>query len=281
LRYVTEVQFSGRKAAAQRSRQPGASRRTDEAARVPRRRGEAVAAMRSSGTEGRSGPVQILARAVAPRDGKTRPPRDPATLLLRAIAPDAPPIAAGAAFWTLWLAHRDELRRQSLRLSNGHRADAEDALSEAMLKAAQAFPRLELRNARAWLLRLVRNSCIDRHRERRRGERAAQDIGIDVEAIPAAAPRPPRTPEALLAARQDLSALRSALGALPPLLAEPLRLHLDERPDGEIAGRLGITREVVRKRRQMARDFLRRRVGADAAPISRAGNSAASPLPAR
>lgn len=237
--------------------------------------------MRNSGTKRPGGPGEILARAVAPRGGAAEPPRDPATVLLRAIAPEAPPIAAGAAFWSLWLAHRDALRRQSLRFSNGHLADAEDALSEAMLKAAQAYPRLEIRNAPAWLLRLVRNACIDRHRARRRGERVAQNIGIDAAAVPAAAPQPPRSPEDLLAARQEIRVLKSALGALPPLLAEPLRLHLDERSDSEIAAQLDVTREAVRKRRQLARDWLRRRIAPKAPPLTRVENSATSPPPAR
>jgi DNA-directed RNA polymerase specialized sigma24 family protein len=59
---------------------------------------------------------------------------------------------------------------------------------------------------------------------------------------------------------QEVGAIERALGGLPALLAEPLRLHLDEQTDAEIAARLDISREVVRKRRQMARDWLRRRL---------------------
>ena len=43
-------------------------------------------------------------------------------------------------------------------------------------------------------------------------------------------------------------------------LAEPLMLYLDEHSDGEIAVRLNVTKEVVRKRRQIARALLRQKV---------------------
>ena len=168
--------------------------------------------------------------------------------------------ALSQAFWQLWLRHRDDLRRQSLRLSSGNFAEAEDALSEAMLKAAQAFPHSEIQNPRAWLLRLVHNSCIDRHREQRRREQAMRQHGDPEQGPAGIAPQRAHTPEELLASAQKLRDLRRALVSLPPSLAEPLMLFLDDCSDADIAARLRVTREVVRKRRQMARAWLRRRI---------------------
>ncbi len=70
--------------------------------------------------------------------------------------------------------------------------------------------------------------------------------------------RPDRSPEEALAGLQLLDDLQRALKALPPALAVPLLLYLDDQPDEEIAGELNVTKEVIRKRRQIAREWLRR-----------------------
>lgn len=164
-------------------------------------------------------------------------------------------------FWNTWLEHRDYLYRYAIRFSGRNLADAEDALSEAMLKAARTFSASKIRNHRAWLLRLVHNACMDRHRSNRRHRRAVQDIkDSDSLSAPAVAIQPDRTPEDMLVIFQQFESLQHALGALPEFLAEPLMLHLDDRPDAEIAGALKVTREVVRKRRQIARALLRRQL---------------------
>src|SRR2546423_7891072 len=64
----------------------------------------------------------------------------PATILAQSIdrlPADANERAVSTTFWALWLAHRDDLSRHSLRLLGGNNADADDALSEAMVRAAQ------------------------------------------------------------------------------------------------------------------------------------------------
>ncbi len=168
---------------------------------------------------------------------------------------------AEAAFWPVWLEHRSYLRNHSLRFSGGNLADAEDALSDAMLKAVQNFSPDKIRNHRSWLLRLVHNACMDRHRGNRRRQRVARDImDGDARAAPAVVVQPDRSPEELLAAVEQVDGLRRALGTLPDFLAEPLLLYLDERSDGEIAGSLNVSREVVRKRRQIARALLRQQI---------------------
>jgi RNA polymerase sigma factor (sigma-70 family) len=161
--------------------------------------------------------------------------------------------------WPVWLEHRSYLRAHALRFSSGNVADAEDALSEAMVKAAQTFQAATIRNQRAWLLRLVHNACMDRHRSNRRQSRLAKDItDADVQSAPAVAIQPDRSPEELLAALEQMTDLQRGLDELPDFLSRPLLLYLDDLSDAEIAGSLNVTREVVRKRRQIARQLLRR-----------------------
>ncbi len=168
---------------------------------------------------------------------------------------------ADATFWPIWVTHRDYLFRYSLRFSSGNMADAEDAMGEAMLKAVQAFPHAEIRNYRAWLLRLVHNACMDRHRVKERQSRLTSDIAYDDgQSVPAIVPKPNRSPEDLLGTLELIACLQQAMTTLPRLLAEPLLLYLDDFSDADIAASLNVTKEVVRKRRQMARDWLRRKM---------------------
>jgi DNA-directed RNA polymerase specialized sigma24 family protein len=66
-----------------------------------------------------------------------------------------------------------------------------------------------------------------------------------------------RSPEELLAAMGQIGDLQHAIVALPQFLAEPLMLYLDDLSDEEIASKLNVTNEIVRKRRQIARALLR------------------------
>jgi RNA polymerase sigma factor (sigma-70 family) len=204
----------------------------------------------------RPSPAAVIARAM-----NGSPPAGAVAIIAQALdrAPSGGVATGEAAFWDIWLTHRDYLRAHALRFSGGNLTDAEDALSDAMLKGANAFAKTAIRNQRGWLLRLVHNACMDYHRNNRRQNRLAKDIGdSEAQSAPAIAIQPERSPEELLAAMQEIGDLEQALCALPKFLAEPLMLHLDDLSDAEIACSLNVTKEVVRKRRQMARALLRR-----------------------
>jgi RNA polymerase sigma factor (sigma-70 family) len=226
--------------------------------------GEAPAKPKTRQRLKRPSPVTVIARALDGANGRTRPPRDPVSIIAQAL--ERPPQAAAQiceqSFWDIWLNHRDFLRAHALRFSGGNLSDAEDAMSDAMLKAVNAFDKTVIHNQRGWLLRLVHNACMDHHRSNRRQSRLAKDIGdVDAQSAPAIAIRPERSPEELLVAMQQIGNLKRALSELPKFLSEPLMLHLDEHSDAEIAVDLNVTKEVVRKRRQMARALLRRNAG--------------------
>jgi RNA polymerase sigma factor (sigma-70 family) len=212
----------------------------------------------------RPSPVTVIARALDGANGPAHPPRNPASIIAQTLerAPNADARICEQTFWDIWLVHRDYLRAHALRFSGGNLSDAEDALSDAMLKAANAFDKTVIHNQRGWLLRLVHNACMDHHRSNRRQSRLAKDISdVDAQSAPAIAIKPERSPEELLVAMQQIGNLKRALSELPKFLSEPLMLHLDEHSDAEIAVDLNVTKEVVRKRRQMARALLRRNAG--------------------
>ena len=82
------------------------------------------------------------------------------------------------AFWKLWEGYRKHLFGVCLRQMGGNREEAEDALSRAMLKALERLPfyAREVTNPKAWLTRLIRNLCLDIHRERERRARGMQGL---------------------------------------------------------------------------------------------------------
>jgi len=217
--------------------------------RRPRHATPTAVLARAVGAPANADPVQVLADAVRRR----RPAAGAAGQDRQAVSQTAPQ----ATFWDVWLAHRNDLRRQSLRFAGGNPAEAEDALSEAMLKAAEAFSTGAIREHRAWLLRLVHNTCMDRHRSWRRQNGLSGIVYDGAPSAPAVVPAPSRSPEEHLTGEQLIGSLQRAIRALPRSLAEPLLLYLDDVSDAEIARRLSVTLEVVRKRRQLARDRLR------------------------
>ncbi|MDY7006936.1 MAG: sigma-70 family RNA polymerase sigma factor [Cyanobacteriota bacterium] len=81
-------------------------------------------------------------------------------------------------FWQVWCEHRDRLYRCCLRLMNSNHSDAEDALSDAMLKALNMVRKFagKIANLPAWLMTLTRNLCLDIIRKRSRGAVDVDDI---------------------------------------------------------------------------------------------------------
>lgn len=181
----------------------------------------------------------------------------------RAVPQAAPaqPALAGEAFWDIWQANREHLMRQSLRLMAGNRADAEDALSTAMLKASQKFGLYaeEIVNQRAWLSRLLHNACMDLYRGYgRQGRPAGTAAGLEEEGLPAVVAEE-SSPEEVAEGREALRLLAERVAELPPTLRLPLLLRfVHNRSYDEIAAQLELTNCAVRKRIQLARERLRR-----------------------
>lgn len=164
-------------------------------------------------------------------------------------------------FWVAWNSHRDYLLRLSMMWMNISRMDAEDALSDATIRAYEKY-RIhvdQINNERAWFARLLHNICIDRHRSNKRrfqlGEKVKEVNNIDqvsVEVID-------MTPEAELLNSELGKKLQKAVGGLPIKLRDPLVMRLVHGDDYEhIAGVMGISNDNARKRVQQARSILRR-----------------------
>ena len=146
-------------------------------------------------------------------------------------------------FAELWRSHSARLLSICLREMNGHRADAEDALSETMLRAMTKMPR-NLQSVEAWLVRVTVNVCRDTRRMRSRHSAALHLLSV------------PRTqPDSFPLLERDITSL---LAQLPPQLREVLVLRAAQGAGYiEIAARLGVSLANARKRVQRAHEALR------------------------
>lgn len=157
--------------------------------------------------------------------------------------------------------HRSEstkLRRFLLRLL-GNPADAADAHQETFLRMLAALSRTQIEQPSAFLFQIANNVAL-RMRNRHRFEGTLfQDMSdaewaslIDGSALP----------ERQAIARQEVKRLAAVVDELPPRCREVFLLaRIDGMANGEVAARLGISRNMVEKHLIKALLHCRRRLG--------------------
>lgn len=193
-------------------------------------------------------------------------------------APLSSPNEKLARFESAILPHLDAAYNLARWLTR-HEQNAEDVVQEAYLRAYQYFDRFQGETGRAWLLRIVRNTCytwLDKNRPHQ-ATVPLSEAGLEVASkafAPGTAP--------LVDLRREL--VEQALGALPPDLREVLVLRELERLSyKEIAAvadiPLGTVMSRLARGRQQLHDLLvKARPAAeriDAAPKQTPGAAAA------
>jgi RNA polymerase sigma-70 factor (ECF subfamily) len=148
----------------------------------------------------------------------------------------------------------------------GNAIDAEDALSRAMLKAWEKLRNsmVEIKNFKSWVTKLTYNICVDIHRESRRGGKQVESLdatGFEYQEEIASQEENPL----IAATEQELANFFSlAIDELPPKLRETFILHFKEELSyKEIAEKLNISYDNVRKRICQARKILKQRYEQD------------------
>jgi RNA polymerase sigma-70 factor, ECF subfamily len=160
----------------------------------------------------------------------------------------------------------DALFRTALRLT-GHRADAEDLVHDACLKAfrsAGAAGELEgVENVRAWLFRVMMNTYLDQYRRRRRSpdRKSSTWTEADDSRIVELVASPDPRPDALLEQRQFAAAADAAISELPPdVKAVVILFFLEDLTYQQIADTLDCPLGTVMSRLWRGRRFLRSRL---------------------
>src|ERR1700674_5646568 len=140
------------------------------------------------------------------------------------------------------------------RWLSGSASDAEDIVQEACLRAYRGIGGFRGDNARAWVMKIVRNTAftwLKKHRDPLLVSIENSDEDGEFHAAD------PTTPESALIERADGARLESAIASLPPLFRETLVLRelqgFDYRAIGEITGvPIGtVMSRLARARRQL------------------------------
>ena len=130
--------------------------------------------------------------------------------------------------------------------------DAEDVVQEAYLRAYQFFDSFHGGDGRAWLLRIVRNTCYSWLEKNRPREPA-----VAFDETKHTAKRTEAGPDAPLIANEERERLRRALEQLPPEFRETIVLReLEGLSYKEIAAVTGIPVGTVMSRLARARERL-------------------------
>jgi RNA polymerase sigma-70 factor (ECF subfamily) len=162
-----------------------------------------------------------------------------------------------AQFRAVVLPHMDDAMNLACWLC-GNRADAEDIVQEAYLRAFKYFDRFRGGNAKPWLLAIVRNACFT-WLERNRSNRLVfvADARLEAEAEASRRGEAIESPEADLQRRQDAMALNRAVAALPVEFREALILReIQGLSYKEIAAVIDIPIGTVMSRLARARKLL-------------------------
>lgn len=154
--------------------------------------------------------------------------------------------------WQRAWSHREQLLKVARRRSMSVE-DAEDAVHEAMLRAAEQ-PHLDDERLGAWLTTVTMRLCVDRHRQVHR----EADPGRAAALVP---PGPAPVDE-LVCDRAEAKWLAVRSGELPARQAEALWLKSEDLDVGQVARKMGLSYRTVESLLARARRTLRNSLAA-------------------
>ncbi len=166
------------------------------------------------------------------------------------------------AFNRLVLAHQDQAYRVAYRLLGDPDAAA-DATQDAFLKAYRHIGRFKDGSFRAWLLRIVTNTCYDYLRRRRRRPTVSLDASLEADGPGEASAwlrdeHPSRDPAGYAERRALAAAIERCLDDLPPdFRAVAVLVDVEGLDYATAAQALGLPVGTVKSRLARARRRLR------------------------
>ncbi len=161
------------------------------------------------------------------------------------------------AFFSLWPSYQPQLYRACLAWM-GNRQDAEDALSEIVLKAWQQLPKYahNITNLKGWLTRLSYNHCMDKQRQDRRESNRRVELQPIIEADRQLIAENPLPQETVLN-WEKCDYLCRAVMCLPERLRKVVILRFwQDQSYQQIADHLALCPSAVGKRLEEARPLL-------------------------
>lgn len=167
-----------------------------------------------------------------------------------------------AAFARFVLPEVEVLYRVALSLT-AQPADAEDLVQDTLLRAYRAVERFDGQHPRAWLLTILRNAEINRHRRRRPDLLDDPDAQLDRESGTCLFSSRIPTPEELVVGEAFDQVVDEAFGALPVKHRQVVRLiDIDGLSYAQAAALLDVPEGTVMSRLHRARKRIRDRLAA-------------------
>lgn len=154
--------------------------------------------------------------------------------------------------WQRMWSHREQLLKVARRRSMSAE-DAEDAVHEAMLRAAER-PDLDDERLAAWLTTVTMRICVDRYRQVNRE--------AEVRTSPTLIAPGPVPVEEAVCDRAEAKWLAVRSGELPARQAEALRLKSEDLDVGQVAVQMGLSYRTVESLLARARRTLRQSLAA-------------------
>ena len=161
------------------------------------------------------------------------------------------------AFWQIFQQHRDYLFRCCRKWMNGNSTEAEDLLSQAMVKAWEKAQKYawKIENFKSWLTTLTPNFWIDL--TRRRGANQVEDIEVYGDRDELGLVSVEDTPAIALDRDEKKRVICEAIDDLPTKMRETFILHFyEELSHQEISEKQNISYQNVCKRISQARAIL-------------------------
>jgi RNA polymerase sigma factor (sigma-70 family) len=225
----------------------GAAGRLSPSARPSNRRAGVVRLAACWGGDcGRRAPRQSAYAAVTSPQGLRSAARR-AVINVRSAWSNPVDDRANERWWRMW-SHREELLKVARRRSASVE-DAEDAVHEAMLRAAE-HPNVDDDRLGAWLTTVTMRLCADRYRQVRRDDAVHSRTTLT-------SPRPVPVDE-VVCDRAEAEWLAERSKELPARQAKALRLKSEGRDVDQIAREMGLSYEAVESLLARARRALRR-----------------------
>lgn len=168
----------------------------------------------------------------------------------------------GQAFQGLVEGHWGSAVRLACSIMQTEEAAA-DAVQEALIKVHRAMPRFKDGNFRAWLLRIVSNTCYDHLRSQKRRSALSLDQMIEEAEFEASEGRCEQNPEQYTLRREQLACLGRLIDGLPSWYRDVVVLvDIHGYDYGEAAAHLRLPRGTVKSRLSRARAHLRNQLAA-------------------
>ena len=164
-------------------------------------------------------------------------------------------------FWQEWQVHQEHLYHCCLKWVNSNRIDAEEILSQAMLKAWNQWQNSgsKIKYPKTWLTKIVQNFCIDLYRKRKQNALLIENIDdIKLEDYSVFYLRI-GFPEVNIFDLELWAHIEHKIKSLPPRLQEPFVLYYcHNKSYKDIAKQFSCSEDNVRKSVRKARSILQK-----------------------